>query len=418
MSNFWIILGHTYFSKLKTKSFIITTLITVLIVAGLTNMFRIMDFFNKGEGSEETIAVIDETGELINPLLNQLKMNNSDIQLKTFNGSVKDAENAVKMDEYEGLLILSHNPEGLPEAAYKARSIADTALSSELQHYLQQIKTELAASKINLSQDQLGKLYEPVSFSKIALEENAKTEEELNQARGLVYVLLFIIYFAVILYANMIAMEVATEKSSRVMEILISSVAPVKQMFAKIIGIALLSLTQMGIILVVGFYFVKRNMESMQGGFFEVFGFSDIPISSIIYALVFFLLGYFLYATLAAFLGSLVSRIEDVQQMIMPMTMLVVAGFMISMFGLSQPDTSFMTIASYIPFFTPMLMFMRVGMLTLPVWEPLLGIAILIITIVILAIFGAKVYKGGVLMYGKSNSFKDIKKALQLTKNE
>ncbi|MEH7522975.1 ABC transporter permease, partial [Bacillus sp. JJ1503] len=319
---------------------------------------------------------------------------------------------------YEGLLILSHNPEGLPEAAYKARSIADTALSSELQHYLQQIKTELAASKINLSQDQLGKLYEPVSFSKIALEENAKTEEELNQARGLVYVLLFIIYFAVILYANMIAMEVATEKSSRVMEILISSVAPVKQMFAKIIGIALLSLTQMGIILVVGFYFVKRNMESMQGGFFEVFGFSDIPISSIIYALVFFLLGYFLYATLAAFLGSLVSRIEDVQQMIMPMTMLVVAGFMISMFGLSQPDTSFMTIASYIPFFTPMLMFMRVGMLTLPVWEPLLGIAILIITIVILAIFGAKVYKGGVLMYGKSNSFKDIKKALQLTKNE
>ncbi|MEH7524718.1 ABC transporter permease, partial [Bacillus sp. JJ1503] len=97
MSNFWIILGHTYFSKLKTKSFIITTLITVLIVACLTNMSRIMDFFNKGEGSEETIAVIDETGELINPLLNQLKMNNSDIQLKTFNGSVKDAENAVKM---------------------------------------------------------------------------------------------------------------------------------------------------------------------------------------------------------------------------------------------------------------------------------------------------------------------------------
>ncbi|WNS76754.1 ABC transporter permease [Bacillus sp. DTU_2020_1000418_1_SI_GHA_SEK_038] len=418
MSNFWIILGHTYFSKLKTKSFIITTLITMLIVAGLTNMTRIIDFFNKGEGSEERIAVIDETGLLINPLKEQMKANNSDIQLEAFNGSEKDAENAVKLDEYKGLLILSNNQEGLPEAAYKARSIADSSLPSELQHYLQQIKTGLAASKINLSQEQLSKLYEPVSFSKFALEENAKTEEELNQARGLVYVLLFIIYFAVILYANMIAMEVATEKSSRVMEILISSVAPVKQMFAKIIGIALLSLTQMGIILAVGIYFVKRNMESMQGGFFEFFGFSDIPTSTIIYALVFFLLGYLLYATLAAFLGSLVSRIEDVQQMIMPMTLLVVAGFMISMFGLGQPDTSFMTIASFIPFFTPMLMFMRVGMLTLPVWEPLLGIAILIITIVILAIFGAKVYKGGVLMYGKSNSFKDIKKALQLTKNE
>ena len=101
--------------------------------------------------------------------------------------------------------------------------------------------------KFNLTPDQLQKLYEPVSFEKIALEENAKTEEELNQARGLVYVLLFIIYFAVIMYANMIAMEVATEKSSRVMEILISSVSPIKQMFAKILGIGLLSLTQLAV---------------------------------------------------------------------------------------------------------------------------------------------------------------------------
>ncbi|MBY0123087.1 ABC transporter permease [Bacillus sp. S/N-304-OC-R1] len=417
MSNFWIILSHTYLSKLKTKSFIITTLITCLFMIGLTNMSKIFDFFNSDDSGEK-IAVIDETKELFNPLMEQLKMNNSEIVLEAFSGSIAEGENAVKSADYNGLLILSNNQDNLPQAVYKARSIADSSLPSEIQQSLQQIKTQMAASKINLTQEQLGKLYEPVSFSKVALEENAKTEEELNQARGLVYVLLFIIYFAVLMYANMIAMEVATEKSSRVMEILISSVAPVKQMFAKILGIALLSLTQMGVILLVGYYFVKSNLQTMQGGVFEFFGFSDIPISTIIYALVFLLLGYFLYATLAAFLGSLVSRIEDVQQMIMPMTMVVVAGFMISMFGLSQPDTSFITIASYIPFFTPMLMFMRVGMLTLPMWEPLLGIAILIITIVILAIFGSRVYKGGVLMYGKSNSFKDIKKALQITKNE
>ena len=147
-------------------------------------------------------------------------------------------------------------------------------------------------------------------------------------------------------------------------------------------------------------------------------GFNEVPVSTIIYAAIFFILGYFLYATLAALLGSLVSRIEDVQQMITPMTLLIVAGFMIAMFGLSAPDTTFVTITSYIPFFTPMLMFMRVGMLNLPVWEPILGILVLVATIMILAIFGAKVYKGGVLMYGKSNSYKDIKKALQLTKKE
>ena len=119
----------------------------------------------------------------------------------------------------------------------------------------------------------------------------------------------------------------------------------------------------------------------MEGGFFEFLGFQNIPLSTIIYAVVFFILGYFLYATLAALLGSLVSRIEDVQQMITPMTFFVIAGFMIAMFGLNHPDTTFMTITSYIPFFTPMLMFMRVGMLTLPVWEPILGIVILVVSI-------------------------------------
>jgi len=91
---------------------------------------------------------------------------------------------------------------------------------------------------------------------------------------------------------------------------------------------------------------------------------------------------------------------------------------MIAMFGLGKPDAPFITATAYIPFFTPMIMFLRVGMLTIPAWEAILGIIILIATITILAIFGARVYRGGVLMYGKSNSYKDIKKALQLTKKE
>lgn len=416
MNNFMTILLHTYLSKLKTKSFIATTLITVVIVAGLANLSGIIDYFNKDD--EERVAVIDETGVLLTPLQEQMDALNNKITLIEYKGSEAEGETAVKDGDYKGLLLLSFSTDELPEAAYKARSIADSAIPSELQGGLQQLKTQMAATQINLSPEQLSNLYEPVPFDKTALEENAKTEEELNQARGLVYVLLFIIYFAVILYANMIAMEVATEKSSRVMEILISSVSPIKQMFAKILGIGLLSLTQMALILLVGYFSVKQNLDTMEGGFFEFFGFGNIPASTIAYAIIFFILGYFLYATLAAFLGSLVSRIEDIQQMITPMTMMVVAGFMIAMFGLGQPEASFVTITSYIPFFTPMLMFMRVGMLSLPVWEPILGIVILLAAIILLAVFGARVYRGGVLMYGKSNSFKDIKKALQLTKNE
>ncbi|WP_071396043.1 ABC transporter permease [Bacillus tuaregi] len=417
MNRFWIILFHTYLSKLKTKSFIITTLITALILVALTNMTNIIDLFNKGNENQK-IAVIDETGELFSLVEAQLQVVNDELRLEAYSESEKSAENDVEEGEYKGLLILKLDESQLPSAVYKSLSVADYGIPADIQNSLQQIKAQMAAAQLQLTPEQLAKLSEPVTFDRVALKENAKTQEELSQARGLVYVILFVIYFAVIMYANMIAMEVATEKSSRVMEILISSVSPIKQMFGKILGIALLSLTQMAVLLAVGYYFIKQNLQSLQGGFFEFLGFQNIPLSTIIYALVFFLLGYFLYATLAAFLGSLVSRIEDVQQMITPMTFIIAAGFMIAMFGLNQPDTTFITITSYIPFFTPMLMFMRVGMLEIPIWEPMIGMVILLVSIILLAVFGARVYKGGVLMYGKSNSFKDIKKALQLTKND
>jgi ABC-2 type transport system permease protein len=417
MNKFWIILFHTYLNKLKTKSFLITTLLTVVITLGLTNMNSIIEVFDKG-GGKDKVAVLDETGQLYAPLKEQMSALNKNLQLTEFDGTEKEAEKAIEEGEYAGFVQLRYNEEKLPEATYKAMSVADSSLFTDLQAGLQQMKTMFAASKINLTPEQLQQLYEPVSFEKIALEENAKTEEELDQARGLVYVLLFVIYFAVIMYASMIAMEVATEKSSRVMEILISSVSPIQQMFAKILGIGLLSLTQLAVLLSVGYFSIKRNLSSLEGGFFDAFGFGNISLTTITYAVIFFILGYFLYATLAAFLGSLVSRIEDVQQMITPMTLLVVAGFMIAMFGLGKPDSPFIVITSYIPFFTPMIMFLRVGMLNIPVWETALAITILLSTIIFLAIFGARVYRGGVLMYGKSNSFKDIKKALQLTKKE
>ena len=415
LNSFWIILFHTFLSKFKTKSFLITTAITLLFVVALTNLTTIIDTFSGEEGKTE-VAVIDQSDSLLPIIQEATKTLNEDLELVPYKDSEESAKKEVEEGNYSGLLLLDVDSSNLPIATYYTMDIAETSISDNITNGIQMVKSQLAANQLNLTNEQLAKLNEPVSFEKIALEKDAKTEEELNQARGLVYVLLFLIYFAVILYANMIATEVATEKSSRVMEILISSVSPIKHMFAKILGIGLLSLTQLAILMIVGYFSLTSNesLSSMEG----FLGFNEVPVSTIIYAAIFFILGNFLYATLAALLGSLVSRIEDVQQMITPMTLLIVAGFMIAMFGLSAPDTTFVTITSYIPFFTPMLMFMRVGMLNLPVWEPILGILVLVATIMILAIFGAKVYKGGVLMYGKSNSYKDIKKALQLTKKE
>jgi len=412
MNKFFIVLWHTYISKVKTKSFIISTAVMLVLILGLTNITKIIDMFD--EEAVDTVGVVDESGQYYTPFAEQLKTLGSDLEVKQLDKE-SDGEKQVAAEDLIGYLIIESDSEGIPSATYHADTISDEIINSQLQAALSNIKSGIIAQKLNIT-EQIASLYEPASFETVAIAENAKTAEELNQARGIVYIMLFVIYFAVIMYASMIATEVAGEKTSRVMEILISSVSPVQHMFGKILGVALVSLTQLLLFLVVGYTSIKDNLADMQDGFFSYLGFGETALSTIVYAIIFTLLGYFLYATLAAFLGSLVSRVEEVNTMITPMTLLVVAGFMLAMFGLNNPEAGFVKVTSFIPFFTPMIMFLRIGMLDVPTWEIALGLGILIGTIVVLAYFGAKVYRGGVLMYGKAPSFKNIKQALDITK--
>lgn len=413
MNKFWIVASHTYLSKVKGKSFIISTAIMLVLIIAFSNMQKIIDLFASGDDTR--IGVIQQSGEHLTALKNQLKTTKSDIKWTEYSAEA-DAKKAEADEDIEGYLVLS-DKDGVPVGTYKAQSIADSSISTEIKNALQQVQTTILTKKVNISDEQLAAIYAPVSFKMEALDKNAKSEDELNQARGLVYVLIFAIYFSVLLYANMIATEVAVEKSSRVMEILISSISPIQQMFAKITGVALVTITQMIVFLIGGYLSIKSTSGTEDNVIFEFFGFGDVPVATIIYAVVFILLGYLLYAVLAATLGSLVSRIEDLQQMITPMTMLVIIGFFIAMMGLGDPEAKFITVTSYIPFFTPMIMFLRIGMLEISNVEIAISIAILIATIILVAYIGAKVYKGGVLLYGKSSSFKDVKKAINLTKN-
>jgi ABC-2 type transport system permease protein len=224
---------------------------------------------------------------------------------------------------------------------------------------------------------------------------------------------------SVMMYGSMIAVEVATEKSSRVMEILISSISPVKQMFGKIFGIVLLALTQLALFVASGFAAVKLNGRlSGNDSIIKELKLNDMPVSLIVYALIFFLLGFFLYATLFAMIGSLISRVEEVNSFMTPVVIFIVAAFMIAMYGRENPESGFVAATSFFPLFTPMLMLLRVGMLSLPIWEVALGIGVLAGAIVLFAIIGARVYRGGVLMYGNAPSLKLFKQAVLLSKQE
>lgn len=419
MREFWIIFKQAYLTKAKTKSFVITTAIMIAAIFLIANVSKIIDIVQdvtSKDGSEEVLQVIDQSGVLANQLSEQFNGNETGIQVAVTDKSEETLTEQVTAGEIDSFLILSLDDTNTIIANYSTMSMMDFTLPSMVQDALQSIQTEMKAEELSLSGEQVQTLFTPIQFEQKNVSASAKSEEELNQARVLVYVLMFVIYFAVILYSSMIATEVATEKSSRVMEILISSVSPVKHMFAKVLGIGSLGLTQIIVYGIAGFIAFKTAATEVPGGFSDFFSISDINPATLVYAIVFFLLGYFLYATLAALLGSLVSRTEDVQQMIMPMTMLIVIAFILAATGLSNPEWGYLQIASYIPFFAPLVMFLRVGMLDLPLWEPLLSIGIMLVTIFILGWFGARVYKGGVLMYGPSRSLKDIKKAIQLGK--
>ncbi len=416
MNKFWIMLAHTYMTTLKKKSFLITTGVMLAIILLLSNLASIMAFFDKE--NEERIGVYDASGQYYDLYSNELKNNGSDIVLEKISGEAEGKE-WIKEEKIQGYLTISEGENGMPSGVYHSNTISDEAISESLSAALTGVKNKVYTDeKLDVSEENLAQLYMPASFEKQAIQDNAKSEAELNAARGLVYIMLLVIYMGVITYAGMIASEVAGEKTSRVMEILISSVSPVHQMFAKILGIGLISLTQMLVLLGAGYFSVQKAMEDLPGGVSSILSFDDTSAATVVYAIIFALLGYLLYATLAAFLGSLVSRVEDVQSVISPMIMLVVVAFVMAMSGLGNPEAGFITVSSFIPPFTPMLMFLRVGMLDVPMWEVALSISLLLATIILLGIFGARVYKGGVLMYGQGSFWKSIRKALELSKKE
>ena len=416
MRKYWTIVGHTFSKYTGNKSFFISTVISIVFIVGLINADVMMSWF-KGDDGQQEVAVIDDSGlELYEALYEALALQHQNVALEPFTGSETEAIARVKEGTVSAFLHLEASQNGLPEGTFHMADSDAFALAQHIEEALQTVKETVALEKIGVSPEVRKSVSEPVAFQTQTYDEaNRQSEEAREQTRWLVYALLFVLYLGILTYGNMIALEVATEKSSRVMELLISSVSPVTQMFGKITGIALLGLFQFGLIGGAGavsvWYRLQKDSESEWSGVIGALGLERVPVSTIVYVVVFFLLGYLLYATLSATLGCLVSRSEDINQAITPVIYLLITAFFIAMFGLSSPDSPFITVMSFIPLFTPMIMFLRVGMTEVPAWEVGLSLLFLIGFIVACAVFGARVYRGGVMLYGKYSSWKDIRKA-------
>ena len=227
------------------------------------------------------------------------------------------------------------------------------------------------------------------------------------------YIMIFALYMVILLYGQMVAMSVATEKSSRAMELLITSAKPINMMFGKVLAACMAGLIQLvavfGSALV--FYNVNKSYWGDNGIIDSIF---NIPPELFAYMLVFFLLGFLIYAFLYGAISSTVSKLEDINTAVQPVTFLFIFGFMVVMFSMSSGsvDNVLMQICSYIPFTSPMAMFTRIAMSTVPWYEIAISIGILIASTFGIGILSAKIYRVGVLMYGTSPKIGNIIKAV------
>ncbi|REE67983.1 ABC-2 type transport system permease protein [Paenibacillus taihuensis] len=441
-SGFWTVVGFTARNKLRAKSFMITTLIIAVIMSIGINLPYIISQFS-GESKPTPVGylvtTVDQTSSQmftasqIGTLLTeyyksqQPKPDLNIVTIKPANDSDKDNEEALKKAVADGTIdgyitfTPSKNKGDFPIVTYKSESLMEGKVSQSLKGALQGVKQEAILRGGGLSDELMTLLRSPVQLDTVQISTNGgagsigqgKTEEEQGMDMLTVYVIIILLFMAIMISGQMIASEITAEKSSRVMEILITSVAPLRAMFGKIFGMFLVVLVQLAIYIVV----IVINMTLPHNK--EKLGDMGISLSNIdpvlvIYALLFFLTGYYLFATLFAAVGSIVSRTEDLGQAVLPITMISLAGFYICILGgIQNPGSTLVKVSSFIPFFSPYAMVVRLGLSDPPLWQVWLSIAILLASILAAGWLSAKIYRAGVLMYGKKPTLREIGKAMR-----
>lgn len=429
MNNLSTVIGFTIRNKFRSKTFIISTIILTLLVSVGVNVPYLISLFQSDK--EIHIGMLEDgtnVGEQLKIYYDAAEK--QEVNLIIYPSEDSGEANEVMMKEQiangkiVGYLIASKEISyGFPIITYKSEDTMDYGTMNKLQNGLQQVKMGMVVQDLKLSKDQVDTISAPVQIDKVQISATGgagsvgegKSEEQIAVASGMVYVLIIMLFMSVMISGQLIATEITAEKSSRVMEILITSVAPLTQMFGKIIGMFIVALSQIALLvaaIIINLMFPHNQVAIKKLNI----NLSDIDPMMIVYAILFFLTGYFLYATMFAAVGSIVSRTEDLGQAILPITMLTMVGYFIAIFGIQDPNSMLVKITSFIPFFSPFIMFLRLGTTDPAVWEVVLSFVILLMSILAIGWLASRIYRAGVLMYGKRPSFKELMKAMRANK--
>ncbi len=404
MKQFLAVFEYELGTYLKKKPFqIVTILLMVLIAVGLT----IPRFLTSSEEEPSTglegqnIAVIASadmgmSSEQLAEMLNRSLGEGEDV-FQPYSGTEEALMQDVERETYTDGLVF--------DSLLQYTRITGTVslydqFSSVLQQVLLQTYRAQAMTEGGMDQQQVQQV-----LSAQVQETLEQTEAGKNQANSYLftYVLIMLLYMAIIFYGQMVASSVATEKSSRAMELLITSARPSSLMFGKVFGAGCAGLLQVVLILGTAYGAYQVNEPYYTGAMSVMKTLFNLPVETLLYALLFFIMGFFIYAFMFAALASLVSRLEDLSNVITPATMLFVVVFIVVIVALNtgEVDTPLMIACSYIPLTSPMAMFVRITMGNVAGWEIMISVVLMAVGAVTLGYLGAAIYRVGVLMYGK-----------------
>lgn len=407
MKNFWKILGFEYLGCIRNKAFIIVTILLLVLSLVTTSIPAIISALKSAETGEDDPdaekPVIFIGGNDIyseDEIRGELAKYYPGYELKIG----KEDEDAVKKNvnkgKYSFAVIytspLSYTYVTKNNSLYSADKelVSGATKSIYVQRFMKDngVDAKKAAEITNAA----------VAYTEIT------TGTDSSKSFIPVYLLMCILFVAIVSYGQLVAQSVVSEKNTRAMELLITCARPTELMFGKVIGSGLAGLTQLTLILSVTF--TSFNTVTTKHLDQNVLDFLNFPLSTVLYALLFFILGYFMFSFLVGALASFAGKSEDLSNLTAPVNFIMMAVYMIMIFmsGSDSFNSPFMTALSYIPLSSPMAMFMRINLSDVAVWEICLSVALQMATVWLTGLLAAAIYKVGVLMYGKPPKLSEI----------
>jgi ABC-2 type transport system permease protein len=408
MRNFLIVLKYTILENARKKSFIITNIVLVLLTILLFNISNIADVLNntgEKEGSETQKIVIVDDEKPYSEYLNNFKIPNTNYIFTKDNNNLDELKKKLEKNEIAAVVVINED-NSVPSFKFLV-SNTTSSISGNVTLVSEIIKStymNVVLSKYNIDSNDIVNINTPITYE---LEQISGKETNVS-VYFIAIITSLLLYFAIYFYGYSVSMSISDEKTSRVMETLITSTKPTHIVVGKTVAMGLLGLAQLLLIIIVGFIsynvFVSGNLVIMG----ETIDFNAMTLPIILLLIIYFLLGYFLYAMLNAVTGSTVSKAEDIHNAAMPVTFISLISFYMGYFSLVTPDSAMTTFASIFPFSSAFTMPSRMLLTDVPVTQIILSIILLIGTIILLAYISIRIYSAAILYYGQRLKLKTL----------